>query len=95
MNKLGKRKKPSPSTAQPAAEASTVDKMADKRPMELEAGWSLMRVQNAPQIMKAHHQRECTEQYFALQRGIDKLKKLLENEPEESFTAQEYMTLYT
>lgn len=32
---------------------------------------------------------------LALQRGIEKLKKLLENEPEESFTAQEYMTLYT
>lgn len=30
-----------------------------------------------------------------MRRGIDKLKKLLENEPEESFTAQEYMTLYT
>ncbi len=30
-----------------------------------------------------------------MQGGIEKLKKLLENERVESFTAQEYMTLYT
>lgn len=57
MNKLGKRKKPSPSTVQPAAEASTVNEMADKRPMELEAGWSLMRVLSELLLLKAQQQQ--------------------------------------
>ena len=65
--------------------------------MELEAGWSLMRVLSALQLVKAQPSLYVwfSDQPLALQRGIDKLKKLLENEPEESFTAQEYMTLYT
>lgn len=30
-----------------------------------------------------------------MQRGISKLKNLLENEPEEQFSAEQYMNLYT
>ena len=70
--------------------------MADKRPMELEAGWSLMRVRLSTRSYPQSRSlaMSLTGKLY-MQRGIEKLKKLLENEPEESFTAQEYMTLYT
>lgn len=45
--------------------------MADRRPIELEDGWSYM------------------------QKGITKLIRLLEGEPEDQFNAEQYMLLYT
>lgn len=45
--------------------------MAERRPIELNAGWSFM------------------------ERGIHKLKRILENEHEAQFTASHYMNLYT
>ena len=45
--------------------------MAERRPIDLEAGWSFM------------------------DKGILKLKRILENEHEAQFTASHYMNLYT
>jgi cullin 1 len=38
---------------------------------------------------------ELEEGWETMQRGITKLKRLLEGEPEEQFNVEEYMNLYT
>ena len=65
---------PSRATVAPRAKKSkteTKGEMAERRPIDLNAGWSFM------------------------ERGIHKLKRILENEHEAQFTASHYMNLYT
>jgi hypothetical protein len=79
----------------------------DKRPIELEEGWTSMQVPGRAlgfRIMQQPHAAwpvhapadgSCAACICHLQQGIKKLIRLLENEPEAQFNAEQYMMLYT
>ena len=72
--------------------------MQDRKPIDLEGGWSFMQVRDYSQVVS----RGVFQAYLvtdtgwsAAQDGIMKLRKLLEGESAEQFTAEQYMMLYT
>jgi hypothetical protein len=73
--------------------------MADKKPIELEEGWASMQVRAGSCAGRAIP--PCCALLLTprrptvLQRGIDKLIRLLEGETESQFNAEQYMMLYT
>lgn len=71
--------------------------MGERKPIELEAGWSYMEVSKWLLGAKKYCvSSECTNHSFVvLQSGIRKLIRLLEKEPEEQFKPDLYMMLYT